>query len=69
MNATLPPLNYSVVKMGPNGSCLDYLCFGECTNRTCTFKHDPNAGIASARAIQVASKLGPAYQAYDAANT
>jgi hypothetical protein len=32
MAAHHPPLLYGQVKLGPNGSCLDYLCLGACKN-------------------------------------
>jgi hypothetical protein len=67
MAAHDPPLQYSNVKMGPNGSCLDYLCFGACKNARCSYKHTEAASIPAARADTVAPKLAAAYTAYDAA--
>jgi hypothetical protein len=67
MGAHVPPLQYAQVKLGPNGSCLDYLCLGACKNGQCTYKHTATASIATARAEAVAPKLGAAYTAYDAA--
>jgi hypothetical protein len=61
-----PPLQYAQIKLGPNGSCLDFLCFGECKNKTCSYKHLTTASIPVARAEAIAPKLGAAYTAYDA---
>jgi hypothetical protein len=66
MAAHSPPLQYAQVKLGPNGSCMDYICFGNCKNSRCQYKHLPSASIATARAEAVARKLGVAYTAYDA---
>ncbi len=68
MNAPDPNLTYNQVKLGPTGSCLDYLCFGRCKTPACTYKHETNASIPSDRAEAVAQKLGPAYLAYDASH-
>jgi hypothetical protein len=62
-----PPLTYGQVNLGPNGSCLDYLCFGACKNARCSYKHAPACAIQTTRAEAVATKLGVAYMAYDAA--
>jgi hypothetical protein len=67
MAAHNPPLQYSQVKLGPSGSCLDYLCFGSCKNRHCSYKHVETASIQQSRAESVAPMLGAAYAAYDAA--
>jgi hypothetical protein len=66
MAAHSPPLQYAQVKLGPNGSCLDYFCFGHCKNTSCSYKHDATASISVARAEAIAPKLGAAYTAYDA---
>lgn len=66
MAAHSPPLQYAQIKLGPSGSCLDYLCFGSCKNARCSYKHAANASIATARAEAIAPKLGAAYTAYDA---
>jgi hypothetical protein len=68
MAAHQPPLQYGQVKLGPNGSCLDYLCLGACKNSQCTYKHSATATIAASRAEAVAPKLGAAYTAYEAAH-
>jgi hypothetical protein len=62
-----PPLTYAQVKLGPNGSCLDYLCFGACKNARCSYKHGATSAIQATRAETVAPKLAEAYTAYDAA--
>jgi hypothetical protein len=67
MGAHVPPLQYAQVKLGPNGSCLNFLCLGACKNGQCTYKHTETASIATARVEAVAPKLGAAYNAYDAA--
>jgi hypothetical protein len=67
MAAHSPPLQYAQVKLGPSGSCMDYLCFGNCRNSRCTYKHVPAASIGQAKAEAVAPQLGAAYTAYDAA--
>jgi hypothetical protein len=67
MAAQDPPLQYSQVKLGPNVSCLDYLCFGACKSSSCTYKHAATAAVPAARAEAVAPKLGAAYSAYDVA--
>jgi hypothetical protein len=68
MLAHVPPLQYSQVKLGPNGACLDYLCFGNCKNTGCGYKHPETAAVVTAeRATAVAAKLGTAYTAYNAA--
>jgi hypothetical protein len=69
MAAHEPPLQYAQVKLGPSGSCLDFLCLGSCKNNRCSYKHPATATIAAARASAVGPKLGAAYSAYDAANT
>lgn len=59
MAAHLPALQYTQVKPGPSGLCLDYLCFGMCKSNGCPYKHE----VASAdRAEAVAPKLGAAYK-------
>jgi hypothetical protein len=68
MAAHDPPLTYAQVKLGPNGSCLDYLCFGTCKNSRCSYKHGASSAIQATRAETVAPKLGDAYNAYDAAH-
>jgi hypothetical protein len=68
MAAHTPPLTYGQVKMGTNGACLDYLCFGVCTSTNCSYKHQPSCSIQATRAETVAPKLGAAYSAYDAAH-
>jgi hypothetical protein len=65
MAAHNPPLQYAQAKLGPSGSCLDFLCFGACKNSRCSYKHAANASIATARAEAIAPKLGAAYTAYD----
>jgi hypothetical protein len=65
--AHVPPLQYAQVKLGPSGSCLDYLCFGACKNASCTYKHSATSAVPVARAESVVPKLGGAYNAYDAA--
>jgi hypothetical protein len=67
MSAHQPPLQYAQVKLGPAGSCLDFMCFGSCKNRRCSYKHPTTASIASNLATTIAPKLGAAYTAYDAA--
>jgi hypothetical protein len=67
MAAHVPPLQYAQVKLGPSGSCLDYLCFGACKNASCTYKHSATSAVPVARAESVAPKLGAAYNAYDTA--
>jgi hypothetical protein len=68
MAAHDPPLQYAQVKLGPSGSCLDYLCFGACKNSRCSYKHTATSSIQTARAEAIAPKLGAAYNAYDAAH-
>jgi hypothetical protein len=68
MAAHDPPLTYGQVKLGPNGSCLDYLCFGACKNARCSYKHGATSTIQATRAEVVAPRLGDAYTAYDAAH-
>jgi hypothetical protein len=68
MAAHDPPLTYAQVKLGPNGSCLDFLCFGACKNPRCSYKHGASIAIQATRAETVAPKLGDAYNAYDAAH-
>jgi hypothetical protein len=67
MAAHIPPLQYAQIKLGPNGACLDYICFGACKNASCTYKHAATTAVPAARAESVAPKLGAAYNAYDAA--
>ncbi len=67
MAAHDPPLTYGQVKLGPNGSCLDYLCFGTCKNARCSYKHGATCAIQATRAETVAPKLKAAYSAYEAA--
>jgi hypothetical protein len=69
MGASESPLQYSQVKMGPDGACLDFLCFGSCKNSHCSYKHTATASIAATRAEVVTPKLGAAYSAYDAGHT
>jgi hypothetical protein len=66
MAAHSPPLQYAQIKLGPNGSCMDYLCFGICKNGRCSYKHAATVSIPVSRAETVAHKLGAAYSAYDA---
>jgi hypothetical protein len=60
MAAHLPPLQYGQAKLGPKGSCLDYLCFGACKNTKCTYKYSVTAAVPAARADSVAPKPGMA---------
>jgi hypothetical protein len=69
MAAHVPPLQYAQVKLGPAGSCMDYLCFGNCKNTKCSYKHVSTANIAASRAEAIAPKLGAAYTAYDASKS
>jgi hypothetical protein len=66
MAAHSPPLQYAQVKLGPPGGCMDYLCFGNCKNPRCSYKHNPQSQITASRAELVAPKLAAAYTAYDA---
>jgi hypothetical protein len=68
MAAPSPPLQYRQIRLGPNGSCLDYLCFGLCKNNSCPYKHEVGSSIPTVMAKAVAPKLGVAYAAYDAAH-
>ena len=68
MGAASPPLSYHQVKMGPGGSCMDYLVLGQCKNRSCTFKHSGDQVITDAQAAKAAPKLKGAYEKYAAAN-
>jgi hypothetical protein len=68
MAAHEPPLQYAQVKLGPSGSCLDFLCFGACKNARCSYKHDAASSIPTVRAEAIAPKLGAAYNSYDAAH-
>jgi hypothetical protein len=68
MAAHDPPLTYAQVKLGPNGSCLDFLCFGTCKSAHCSYKHGATSAIQATRAEMVAPRLGDAYTAYDAAH-
>jgi hypothetical protein len=68
MAAHDPPLKYDQVKLGPSGSCLDFLVFGLCKNALCSYKHAATASIQTVRAETVAPRLAEAYTAYDAAH-
>jgi hypothetical protein len=68
MAAHSPALQYTQVKLGPSGSCLDYLCFGICKSSGCPYKHEVASSVSVARAEAVAPKLGAAYKAYDEAH-
>ena len=68
MAAHDPPIPYAQVKLGPNGSCLDFICFGAHKNPRCSYKHAAACSITTSRAEEVAPKLGAAYTAYDAAH-
>jgi hypothetical protein len=65
MNATIPPIKYSVIKGGPTGACLDMLYLGACNEPECTYKH-PSTRISldPARAAASATKLKAGYAAY-----
>jgi hypothetical protein len=39
MLATVPPIRYLSIKVGPTGACLDMLCLGACLEPGCTYKH------------------------------
>jgi hypothetical protein len=68
MAATSPPLQYSQVRIGSAGACLDYLCFGLCKDTKCGYKHSEIEVVVRAdRAKSVAKCLGAAYSTYDAA--
>jgi hypothetical protein len=67
MAAHAPPLSYNQVKLGPNGACLDFLCFGACPNTKCIYKHMASMSIKYDRAAAVAPKLGACFSAYNAA--
>jgi hypothetical protein len=68
MAAHSPPLQYAQIKLGPSGSCMDFLCFGSCKNSRCSYKHAANASVPASRAEMIAPKLGAAYTAYDASH-
>jgi hypothetical protein len=58
MAATLPPLRYLAIQIGPSGACLDMLCFGSCKEPRCTYKHPATRfNIEPAGASTAASKL------------
>jgi hypothetical protein len=69
MGAHESPLQYAQVKMGPDGACVDFLCFGSCKNSRCSYKHTATASIVATRAEAVAPKLKAAYKAYNAGHT
>lgn len=65
MAASTPPIKYNAIKVGPNGACLDMLCFGLCQDPGCTYKHPlTRISIDPARASAAASKLKAGYAAY-----
>jgi hypothetical protein len=69
MTARTPPLSYDQVKLGPNGACLDFLCFGACRDAKCNYKHSASTSIKLDRATAVDPKLGACFSAYDASQS
>jgi hypothetical protein len=61
MAAHKPPLMYGQVKLGPSGSCLDFLCFVVCKNSQCSYEHDAASSIPMGQAETVAPKLQATY--------
>jgi hypothetical protein len=69
MMATVPPLKYTSIKVGPTGACLDMLCLGTCKEAGCTYKHPTTrVGIDPTRAVSAAIKLKLGYAAYTASH-
>jgi hypothetical protein len=70
MNATIPPIKYSLVKGGPTGACLDMLYLGACNKPACMYKNpSTRLSLDPAKAAAVASKLKAGYAAYEAKQT
>jgi hypothetical protein len=69
MAAHTTPLSYDQVKLGPNGACLGFLCFGACRNAKYNYKHSASTSIKAVPAASVAPKLGACFSAYDAAHS
>jgi hypothetical protein len=68
MAVHVPFLQYAQAKLGPAGSCLDFLCFGACKNPQCLYQHNVTTSVKTSRAEAVAPKLGAAFNAYDVAH-
>jgi hypothetical protein len=60
-------LSYKTIKLGPPGSCLDYMVLGLCKTKGCQYKHIKNFTSSDAQATPVAKALMEAIPAYEAA--
>jgi hypothetical protein len=64
--ATSPATAYTSVKLGPAGSCLDFLALGRCKTAGCSYAHNVQTHVAAEQVSRAAPKLKTAFQAYDA---
>lgn len=59
---------YQQVRLGPPGSCMDFLALGKCRDPKCNYKHDNMVTLREAQVNSAAPKLKQALEKYQAAN-
>jgi hypothetical protein len=69
MLATNPPTSYLKYKLGPSGTCMDFVCFGKCTNPSCNFKHRTDIVISPNQLSRATPNHKFAFDEYKAAQT
>ena len=66
--AAKPPIAYNKARLGPPGSCLDFLMFGKCMAPGCSYKHDAVVKVEPAQAEKAHQSMHNAYEAYKLEN-
>jgi hypothetical protein len=69
MAAPATPVAYMKYKLGPNGTCMDFVCFGKCTDPSCSYKHNAAIRLTPGQTQRAVPHLKVAYDAYKAAHT
>jgi hypothetical protein len=64
MAATDPPTTYQQIRLGQNGSCLDFLALGRCKSRTCRYKHENDAVVHTQQLTRSVPKIAAAFARY-----
>jgi hypothetical protein len=68
MAAHSPPTPYHKYKLGPGGTCMDFLCLGKCTNPTCSYKHNVSLRLSSPNLASRVALFKVAFDAYKIAH-
>jgi hypothetical protein len=63
-----PPVPYAKYRLGPSGTCMDFVCFGKCANPSCSFKHSVSLQLNPGQTQRAAPHIKAAYNAYKVAH-